>query len=164
MDSKRGVDALYTLVDSIRLEFENNPFVNSVTLGTLTEVDLQKMTIFPMAHIILNQVTHNDYNLSFDITIVNLDIVNISKDEAIQVGDNGYYGNDNIMYIWTNQLYVINRLVAKLKQGRYNDIVIQLDGEPVSQAIKYEYENMLAGYETTLTISLPNDINKCYEV
>jgi hypothetical protein len=164
MGSKRGVEALYTLVDSIRTELENNPFINSVTLGTLTEIDLRKMTIFPMAHIILNQVTHNDYNLAFDITIVNLDIVNISKEEAIQIGDDGYYGNDNVMYIWTNQLYVINKLVAKLKQGRYNDIVIQLDGNPVSEAIKYEYENMLAGYQTTLTIALPNDINKCYEV
>lgn len=157
VDNLYGVEALYRLIDSIKIELASNPFCNTVTVGTLTEVDLAKMTIFPMANIVMENVTHNDNTLSFQITITNVDIVDISK----SLPENGIYGNDNLIYAWTNQLYVINRLVARLKRTDYFDSGVQLDGDPQSDFINKEMENMLAGFQTTLTISINNNINKC---
>jgi hypothetical protein len=153
MADKRGVEALYKLIDTLKVELENNPFCNKVTIGTLTEVDLRKQTIFPLAHITLNNVTHSDNSLTFSITIVNVDIVNVSKDITDE-----YYGNDNLFYILTNQLFVINKLVSRLKEIEYS---WELEGNPVSEVINKELENMLAGYETTFSISVPNTISKC---
>jgi len=86
----------------------------------------------------------------------NLDIVNISKD-----GEIGVYGNDNLFYILTNQLYVINRLVSRLRQSTLHKDGWELDGDPTSEVVDKETENMLAGYETNITVTIPNDINKC---
>lgn len=156
-DNLRGVEAIYRVVNLLQKELSTNPFCNSVTMGTLTEVDLAKQTIFPMAHITLESVTHKDNSLAFQITIFNLDIVEISKDLPV---DN-IYGNDNLVYIWTNQLYVINRLVARLKQSSLYSPEWELDGDPSSDFINKELENMLAGFQTTITLTVPNDISKC---
>lgn len=156
-DNLRGVESLYRVIDSLKNELNTNPFCNSVTLGELTELDLAKNTIFPLANIILNNVIHNDNSLTFDITIVNVDIVEISKD----LPTNMIYNNDNLNYIWSSQLYVINRLIGRLKQGTIYDNSWQLEGSPSSEFINKQFENMLAGFSTTLQITVPNDINKC---
>jgi len=156
MEDKRGVQALYDLIDTLKTELESNPFCNNVTIGELTEVDLRKQTIFPMAHITLNDVTHADNSLTFSITIVNVDIVNVSKDITQE-----YYGNDNLFYILSNQLFVINKLVSRLKDSNVSAYNWQLEGNPLSTVINKEMENMIAGYETNLNISIPNTINKC---
>jgi len=156
-DNLRGVEAIYRVIEAMKAELESNPFCNKVTLGELTELDLAKMTMFPLANITMDNVTHSENSLTFQLTIVNVDIVDISKD-AIQ--DN-IYGNDNLIYIWTNQLYVINRLVARLRQSTIAIDTMELEGDPQSEFINKEFENMLAGFTTTINLTVPNDINKC---
>jgi len=156
-DNLRGVEAIYRVIDTIKDELNSNPFCNKVTLGELTEIDLAKMTMFPLANITLDNVTHKENSLSFQITVTNVDIVDISKDVPID----DIYGNDNLVYIWTNQLYVINRLVARLRESSINDYIWELDNDPQSDFINKEMENMLAGFQTTINLTIPNDINKC---
>ena len=156
-DNLRGVEAVYRIIDALNTELISNPFCNKVTMGTLTEVDLAKMTTFPLAHITLDSITHNENTLSFSISLFNLDIVNVSKD----LPENEVYGNDNLVYIWTNQLYVVNRLISRIKQSTiYND-GWELENTPTSDFINKEMENMLAGFQTTIMIKIPNDINVC---
>lgn len=156
MEDKKAVEALYNVIDTIENELSTNPFVNKVTVGRLLEVDLAKNTIFPLSHIILNSVGNNETTLSFNLTVFNLDIVNVSKEAEI-----GVYGNDNTMYILSNQLYVINRLLSRLRQSSIYRDGWELDGNPQSDVIDKEMENMLTGYQTDFTINVPNDINKC---
>jgi len=156
-DNLRGVEAIYRVIQAMKAELESNPFCNKVTLGELTELDLAKMTMFPLANITMDNVTHSENSLTFQITIVNVDIVDISKD----VIQDNIYGNDNLIYIWTNQLYVINRLVARLRQSTIAIDTMELEGDPQSEFINKEFENMLAGFTTTINLTVPNDINKC---
>jgi len=156
-DNLRGVEAIYRVIEAMKDELESNPFCNKVTLGELTELDLAKMTMFPLANITMDNVTHSENSLTFQITIVNVDIVDISKD----VIQDNIYGNDNLIYIWTNQLYVINRLVARLRQSTLAIDTMELEGDPQSEFINKEFENMLAGFTTTINLTVPNDINKC---
>lgn len=156
-DNLRGVEAIYRVIQAMKAELESNPFCNKVTLGELTELDLAKMTMFPLANITMDNVTHSENSLTFQLTIVNVDIVDISKD----VIQDNIYGNDNLIYIWTNQLYVINRLVARLRQSTIAIDTMELEGDPQSEFINKEFENMLAGFTTTINLTVPNDINKC---
>lgn len=156
-DNLRGVQSVYRLIEALNNELINNEFCNSVTFGELTELDLQKLTLFPLANITLNSVSHESNNLIFDVTIVNVDVVDISKDPI----ENLIYGNDNLIYIFTNQLFVINKLIGKLQNRTLYDDSWELIGQPNSEFINKKFENMLAGFQTTLQIALPNDINKC---
>lgn len=155
-DNLRGVEAVYRVVQALNDELISNPFCNTVTLGEQTEIDLAKMTIFPMANITMNSVTHNENSLTFDLTIVNVDIVEVSKEPI----ENNIYNNDNMLYIWTNQLYVINRLIGRLKHGSLYESW-ELNNDPQSEFINKEFENMLAGLTTNISITVPNDISVC---
>jgi hypothetical protein len=155
-DNLRGVQSLYRVIDSLKTELINNDFCNSVTVGELTELDLQKQTVFPLANITVNSVTHNSNSLTFDVTITNVDIVEISKDEP----ENLIYNNDNLIYIWSNQLFVINKLVSRIKASKIYE-TWEILNDPQSEFINKEFENMLAGVQTTLNITVPNDISTC---
>lgn len=156
IDNLQGVESIYGVISALKTELESNPFCNIVTLGTLTEIDLNKMTIFPMSHLVLENVTHNEHTLSFQLTIYNLDIVDISKESS-----NSIYGNDDMIYIWTNQLFVINRLISRFKDTTLYGDGFEILDNPRSEFINKEMENMLAGVQTTLTIVVPNNISKC---
>jgi hypothetical protein len=156
VNNLQGVEAIYRVLSSLKQELSSNPFCNNVTMGTLTEIDLNKMTIFPMSHLSLENVVHNDLTLSFQVTIYNLDIVDISKETS-----DSLYGNDDMVYIWTNQLFVINRLISRFKETTLYGDGYEIAGTPQSTFINKEMENMLAGVQTTLTIVVPNNISKC---
>ena len=57
--------AYYDLVDKLNTYLDGSPSVNTVTFGDIFKVDLSKQTIFPLAHINIQNVTfsgetHND--------------------------------------------------------------------------------------------------------
>ena len=157
MDNNAGVNALKSLIDTLVNEFKSNQFVSSVRIGTMNEVDLDKQNLFPLTHIVINDVTHNEHSFTFNFTILNLDSLIISKDEITDQT----YGNDNLYNIWTNQLYVINRLVARMKSSTIYQDGFELDGTPRSEFIDRQFEQMLAGVQTDISITVPNNINKC---
>lgn len=156
MENKKGVDALNNLLSMMQTELLSNPFVNTVTLGIQSDEALEKTTIFPLAHIVLNSVSYPENTLLFNISVVNLDIVCIEKER-----DNGFYSNDNVVTILTNQLYVINRLIARLRRTNDNNDGYELSSVPQSNMIEKQKGDMLIGYATDFNIVLPNDINKC---
>ena len=47
----------YTTVDTLRAHFNADPVVNEVTQGDIFSVDLNKKTLFPLVHIIVNNST-----------------------------------------------------------------------------------------------------------
>ncbi len=54
------MNGYYSLLDQLRTHFNSDPLVNTVSQGSIFNVDLGKQTIFPLVHIMVNQVTFND--------------------------------------------------------------------------------------------------------
>jgi hypothetical protein len=46
---------VYRIIKEIKDVLLAEPFVNTVTEGDIFEIDLNKQTIFPLSHIIINQ-------------------------------------------------------------------------------------------------------------
>jgi hypothetical protein len=44
----------FNVIDTLTTALKAEPFTNTVTFGDLDDVDLKKLTIFPLAHIIVN--------------------------------------------------------------------------------------------------------------
>ena len=47
----------YNVTKELKTALAAEPFVNTVTFGSLDDVDLNKQTIFPLSHIIVNNTT-----------------------------------------------------------------------------------------------------------
>lgn len=152
-----GLQNFYKVTDMMREAFNNSDYVNTVTYGDIFSIDLSKQTIFPLTHVQVNTVTHSENVLTYSISIMNMDLVDISKEEVIDI----YYGNDNLHYVYNTQLAVINEFIQLVKRGSISRDGFQLNGDPTSEAFVDSYENLLAGWVTTINIDVANNISVC---
>lgn len=147
----------YLVLDKIKDELLANNSVNTVTTGDLFDIDLNKQNMFPLTHIIINNVGMQEQVLNFQVSILAMDIVDTSKTKTADV----LIGNDNEQDILNTQLTVINKLIGVLRQGTlYND-KFQLQGDPTCEPFYDRFENELAGWSCDLNILIPNDQNLC---
>ncbi len=116
----------YTVLDTLKTNLENDPFVNTVTQGDIFAVDLAKQTIFPLVHIIVNNATFESNIIRFNVSLMAMDIVNKSKDEDTDV----FNGNDNEVYVLNTMLSILNRLYEELRRGDLFTDAFQVDGNP----------------------------------
>jgi hypothetical protein len=73
---------VYTVLETIKDELASHDFVNTVTQGSIDDIDLVKRAMFPLSHIMINNATIEDHVWRFSITVSCMDIVDISNDET----------------------------------------------------------------------------------
>ena len=139
--SNQGVRGYYQLTSTIEEELLTNQLTNTVSIGDISKVNLNKQDIFPLAHMIVNNVTVEEQVLRFNISILACDIVDQSKDITID----RFTGNDNEQDILNTQLAVLNRLIQRLRMGSLHTDMYQLDGNPSLSPFNDRFENQLAG-------------------
>ena len=113
--------------------------------------------MFPLSHIIVNNVVVNEQTLDFNISILSCDIVNQSKLETTDI----FTGNNDVQNILNTQLAVLNKLIQKLRMGNLHTDMYQLDGSPSLDPFYDRFENQLAGWTATMNIKIYNDIYIC---
>lgn len=153
--SNQGVRGYYQLTSTI--EEALNQLTNTVSIGDISKVNLNKQDIFPLAHMIVNSVTVEEQVLRFSLTILACDIVDQSKD----VTTDRFTGNDNEQDILNTQLAVLNRLIQRLRMGSLHTDMYQLEGNPSLEPFMDRFENQLAGWSATMDILIYNDIYIC---
>jgi hypothetical protein len=114
----------YNLLTKIKEHFDSDALVNTVTQGDIFEVDLNKQTIFPLVHIIVNSVQFVNNVQQANVSIMAMDIVDISKDETTSLFD----GNDNELDVLNTQLAILNRVYEMLRRGDLYDDSFQVTG------------------------------------
>jgi hypothetical protein len=147
----------YQVTETIKTQLLSDPNVTTVTTGDITSIDLSKQTIFPLSHIMIDSVTIRDNTLDFSLSILAIDLVDVSKEPVVDV----FIGNNNEQDILNTQLAVLNKLAQVLGRGQLYQDLYQLEGDPVLSP-KFDFiENQLAGWEMTLQVSINNDISIC---
>jgi hypothetical protein len=106
---------------------------------------------------IVNSVTNEDSILRYNISILSMDIVDISKDEVVDL----FIGNNNEQDVLNTQLVVLNKLVQVLRGGDLYTSLYQLDGSPSFEPFMDRFENEVAGWTLSLDVIVPNDITIC---
>ena len=147
----------YTVLETIKNNLLSDVDVKTVTTGDITKIDLSKQTIFPLSHIIVNNVGNEDNILRFSLSVLSMDIVNVSKEETTNI----FRGNDNEQDILNTQLAVLNKLVQVLRGGNLHQDLYQLDGSPSFEPFYDRFENQMAGWALTFDVIIPNEITIC---
>lgn len=152
-----GIRGFYLLTDLIKEQLLNDEDVNTVTFGDITEVDLYKQSIFPLSHLIVNSVTSAENTLSFNISILSMDIVDQSKEATVD----RFVGNNNEQDVFNTQLAVLNKLIQRLRIGTLYRDLYQVVGDVTLEPFKDRFENELAGWTATFDVMIENDIDVC---
>ena len=147
----------YEILTKLQTELNNDPLVSTVGSGDIFDVDLSKQNLYPLCHIIVNSATFVDNVIQYNISILSMDIVDISKDETT----NKFRGNNNEQDVLNTQISVLNRLYEKLRRGNLYDDNYQVDGTPNLEIFVERFSSKLAGWTMTININTPNEMTVC---
>ena len=155
--SQTGIRGFYLLTETIKDQLLGDVNVNTVTTGDIYDIDLAKHSIFPLSHIIINNVTTQEQTLTFNISVLAMDIVDESKEPTTDV----FRGNNNEQDILNTQLAVLNKLVMVLRKGTLYSDQYQLDGDATLEPFYERFYNRLAGCSATFNVFVKNYITIC---
>lgn len=155
--SQQGIRGYYQLTQTIKDQLLADVNVNTVTIGDIYDVNLNKQDIFPLSHIIINNVLQQEQTLTFNISILAMDIVDQSKSETTDI----FTGNNNEQDILNTQLAVLNKVIQVLRMGTLFVDKYQLEGDVSLEPFYDRFENQLAGWTATMSVLIYNDIRIC---
>ena len=150
-----GARAYYLMLETIKNTLLADKNVTTVTTGDLSEIDLSKQTLFPLSHIIVNNASNDGQVMSFNVTVLAMDVADISKSEPTNI----FERNESEQNILNTQLAVTNRLYQLLHNGQ-----LRLDGyqvDDVAQCEPNRFSNQLVGWAITFEIMVKNDLYIC---
>jgi hypothetical protein len=147
----------YQISQAIKDQLQADAFVNTVTIGDIFKVDLNKQTIFPLSHIMINSANYNGSTFNYSISVLCMDIVDESKEEVEDI----FVGNDNEQDVLNTQQMVATRLLETLRRGDLYDDGFQLqDGASIEYFVD-RFENKIAGVTITMNVIAQNSMTIC---
>jgi|TARA_R110000851_G_scaffold129113_3_gene261723 hypothetical protein len=143
----------FKILDDLQEAAIAEPFINTVTQGDITEVDLNKNTIFPLCHLMLNNVSLTSNACNLNMSIVLMDIVNFSKEAKTS----DIRGNSNELDVLNTQLSVAGRLQALLLRSETYRNNYQLDGAFNCEPFTDRFESNVAGWTVSFSVTMFNE-------
>ena len=143
----------FKILDDLQEAAIAEPFINTVTQGDITEVDLNKNTIFPLCHLMLNNVSLTSNACNLNMSIVLMDIVNFSKEAKTS----DIRGNSNELDVLNTQLSVAGRLQALLLRSETYRNNYQLDGAFNCDPFTDRFESNVAGWTVSFSVTMFNE-------
>tara|TARA_S200002703_G_scaffold129341_1_gene116368 strand:+ start:179 stop:634 length:456 start_codon:yes stop_codon:yes gene_type:complete len=147
----------YQVTDKLKTLLNAEPFVNTVTYGSIDDIDLDKQSVFPLSHIIVNNAVVGTKTTTFSISILAMDIVDISNDEVTST----FVGNDNEQDVLNTQLALLTRVINELQRGDSYTDKYQVEENVTCEPFVDRFENKLAGWTATFSVSVVNDMTIC---
>lgn len=158
VDSTIGARTYFSVLETLRNELLRQDKVRTVTAGDITQVDLDKQTIFPLAHIIVNDVSFETQIITYNISVLLMDIVH----DDTTTNEPLLYNNDNEDYVLNSMLHIGNYVTDRLSKGTLYDGNQFVERSTVTaEPFKDRFENELAGWAFTFDLTLRNNIDRC---
>ena len=147
----------YELLDKLKTHFDADVIVNTVTQGDIFKVDLSKQTIFPLVHIMVNNCTLDERTTTWNISLIAMDIVDLSKSVTTDL----FLGNDNEVDVLNTQQAVLNRAYEIIKHGSLAYDLFMVEGTANLEPFTERFENYMAGWTMTFDVVTPNEMTIC---
>ena len=147
----------YELLDKLKTHFDADVIVNTVTQGDIFKVDLSKQTIFPLVHIMVNNCTLDSNTTTWNISLIAMDIVDLSKSATTDI----FLGNDNEIDVLNTQHAVLNRAYEIIKHGSLAYDLFMVEGTASLEPFTERFENYMAGWTMTFDVVTPNEMTIC---
>ena len=147
----------YNLLDKLKTYFDADAIVNTITQGDIFKVDLSKQTIFPLLHIMVNNCTLDERTTTWNISLIAMDIVDLSKSATSNI----FLGNDNEIDVLNTQHAVLNRAYELIKHGSLAYDLFMVEGTASLEPFTERFENYMAGWTMTFDVVTPNEMTIC---
>lgn len=149
----------YKIQEALRNSLLQDGIINNVSQGDIFQIDINKPTIFPLGHIVINTATQSESGNTniFNVSVLLMDVCDISKAEPYDL----FFDNDNEADILNTQFEIGNRLIASLRRGDLYDLGYRLNGNANFEAFADRFENKIVGWTLTFNIETANLMTIC---
>jgi hypothetical protein len=153
-----GPQSYLQVIEILRNELLANNNITTVTTGNISDIDLDKQTIFPLAHLVVGNASFNPQIITYDISILLMDVVHNDDTED----EPNIYQDDNSMYVLNTMFNIGNHLTDALFNGDLYDGNTFVDRSSVNaEPFSDRFENLLAGWSFNFQLVVRNNINRC---
>lgn len=151
------MNSFFRIIDKIKDAIKVEPFNNEITFGDIADIDLSKQSLFPLAHITVNNATITENLVQHNMTIFFMDLVDINNAEDAS----NFLGNDNTQDILNTQLALATRVIRVLKKADVYREQFEIDGSANCEPFQDRFQNHLAGWAVTFTINTYDNMTYC---
>jgi hypothetical protein len=150
----------YQLCEAIQTAATNASYINTTTWGNIFDVDMRKMTLFPLCHVLVGQAEVQERTVIYDVDILVMDVVDYSKQDP-NVDPYSYEGVVMKQDIYHRALFSAQEMIASMRRGVLYTDGFRLVNDPICEPIDEDFENTLCGWKMTLQIETPNPTIIC---
>ena len=151
------MNTYFDVIEDIKTLAQAEPFINTVSSGDISEVNLDKTTIFPLCHISIDNVELSPRLSNLRVSMILMDIVDISKES----NTDAIRGNNNEMDVLNTQLAVASRIQSLLERTSTHKDSYQLEGTFSCAPFSERFEANLAGWNVEFNVSVQNPMTSC---
>ena len=137
-------------INTLKQSFLNEPFCNTATDGDIFDVDLNKVTIFPLTHVMCTGFQDLGSTVAISFSVLCMDIIDETKTPITNKNN-----------IWNTQSELILRILGSIRRGYLSDNNWELQDTSASTLFTERFENNLAGVEQSFTVIVPNTMTIC---
>lgn len=147
-----GLNHYSELLRYIKSLLEQDVLVNTITFGNPEEMDLNKMNIYPLANIEINDaIFTNGQNVVFDVVISTMN----QRDTTNEVNDSKiWYQNEVDNY--NEMLAILNRLWSKMLYGFEDNNITASENPKALKRKNVQDKNNLEGWQLSFQVTMPN--------
>lgn len=151
----------YNVLDYFKTIMNNHPSISQISQGDLFGVDGNEYTIYPLGNVNILGANFNDKNTDYTIQLIIADKLKLKNNESeprtndMQVP---FESVDDVVDIHANTLAILNDL---LSYTQFSVQAFQIVGEINNEPFMDRFNNGLAGWVSTFTLSTHNDRPRC---
>ena len=147
------------LIYYIKQLADGDNYINTVTKGD--NIELDKITIFPLLHIDINNATFpSEGTISFSVELTCWAIRDINN----EVSTSRLWGQDNEVDNLNETLAALNRIWRIMNRGFVEHNITASDN-PTLEAGVFKGKNLLDGWQMSFDVEMPNvTLDLCGEV
>jgi len=151
----------YNVLNYFKTIMNNHPSIAVVTQGDISKIDTKEFPAYPLGNILITESNFGTSVTNYNIQLIVADKIKNKDNESTGTSNAQtipFYGVDDTVDIHANTLSIINDLTSYTQRGVQG---FDINDDISCVAFAEEYNNGLAGWVATFTLTTHNDRNRC---
>lgn len=151
----------YNVLNYFKTIMSNHPSIMMVSQGALSDFDYDEFPNYPVGNVNITQTNWGTSTTDYQIQLIVADKVKNKNNESDPINNEitlPFYKRDDLVDIHANTLSILNDLTSYTQRSVDGfEINTEISCEPFSD----RFNNGLAGWSATFTLTTHNDKNRC---
>lgn len=151
----------YNVLEYFKTIMSNHPSIAQVSVGDVFQFDDIEFPYYPIGNVLITETTFTTNTTEYSVQLLVADKIKLKNNDSS--GSANYqvvpfFGVDDTVDIHANTLAIINDLTSYTQRSQQ---AFQINSDITATPFKDRFDNGLAGWVVTFTLTTHNDKNMC---